>query len=824
MDKTKSKSNGLKKLLCAIVLILIVSVSMALFGCATVLLQFSAKQKICRIIFTDNVAKYYGSDVEPLEWKDYDVDDVPSCMSLYKNTSGNGYDIIYAPGKLTTNDDGRPMQYNFNQWFRAQINCLSFDGSYSIYLNNKYSFSGISSVYPLGGTTYYPFSCSNSECENANVTIYETDSSSRECEYCHQTMSCSNVDGVFFPDGTYHNQNYAWASGVLGTSRTEPLAFDELVIDGYDFYSYNYLIKYQNLTGLASGAEKDIDMDDYSYMFSDLPCKKITIKNISGLSATGAKFSSRDEYVTDRINNYIIKLDEFKDFNNGTVYTIDSFVDAINSKASSDDDKLTKQQVIITGVTEGYFDCPITVSEYLLTTEQKTLDELVDAVNADPSTLKLSAKPDGSPYTKDEVSTAILQQIYAPASMMIVPVVKDDELDKFYSEKTRYINISHMFENCKNLETVDFGNLFENVTPTNISYMFANCPSLKNIDLTSLNTQYVTDMSNMFGDAGATNYKNRDEQLLDAINNTIVPNYMPEYAKEDGTDYTTIDEFLDVYNAKQTDDDDKITKEYGILMCISIGIDVPLTYDDVTMAYLQMSYADFINKAISDPSSVDLEAKADGTPYTETELQSLLLQAVNGDDDSGLKIKKLYTQQELEEYYNPTSQTKHNKLGSLILGGKDSKFVINKNTNVANMFGRSNLFASIVMPDKIENGVEIELPCYYSKGNKVSSSGSGLVIDVDAVTKITSDSAGKTIGLVDPVIYPSQDIPQRASDAKVDVWMLVCLGLAVLFVGVTTSLTVVIVKGKGGSKKLVKVQKSTKDKEDKPKFVKIRRL
>ena len=88
-----------------------------------------------------------------------------------------------------------------------------------------------------------------------------------------------------------------------------------------------------------------------------------------------------------------------------------------------------------------------------------------------------------------------------------------------------------------------------------------------------------------------------------------------------------------------------------------------------------------------------------------------------------------------------------------------------------------------------------------------------------AVTKITSDSAGKTIGLLDPIIYPSQVTTQQ-----IDVWMLVCIGLAVVFVGVTTSLTIVIVKNKGGSKKLVKVQKSTKEKEDKPKFVKIHRM
>lgn len=820
MKKANVKNTGLKKLLCTIVLILIVSVSMVMFGCATVLLQFSAKQKIYRIIFTDNVAKYYGSDVTPLDWKTFDMDNVPASMLLYKNTTGKGYDrydIIYTPGKVTDDDDARSMQYNFNQWLRMQINCSSFDGSFSIYLNNQYAFSGISSIYPLNGITYYPFSCQNSECSNYGVKINELDTSTHYCEVCKQAMSCSNVDGEFSPNGTYRNTKMEWANGNVGTDRLEPLDFDELVIDGYDFYGYNYLIKYQNLTGLAAGAEKDIDMDDYSYMFSDLPCKKITIKNVSGLSATGAKFSSRDEYLTDRINNYLIKLDAFKDFDNGTVYTVDSFVDAINSKATSDGDRVTKQQLILNGIIQGYLDCPITISEYLEVTQNKTIDEMVDAVNADPSTLGLSAKEDGSLYTKDEVSTVMLQQIYSPALMTIIPVIKDDELVEFYSNKTRYINLSHMFENCKNLETVDFGDMFDNVTPNNISYMFANCPNLKSIDLTSLNTQYVTDMSNMFGDAVAKSYKNRDEQLLDAVNNTVIPAYIPELAKEDGTNYATVDEFLDAYNSKQTDDSDKINKQQGIVMCVSIGIDIPVTYDDVTMTLLHMPYTDFIDKAISDPSSVNLDEKADGSPYTEAELQSLLLQDVNGDGDSGLKISKLYTEKELEEYYNPTKNIKHNKLGNLILGGKDSKFVINKNTNVANMFGYSNLFANIVMPNIIEKGVEIELPCYYLGENNVSSSGNGLVMG--AVTKITSDSAGKTIGLLDPIIYPSQVTTQ-----KIDVWMLVCLGLAVVFVGVTTSLTVVIVKNKGGSKKLVKVQKSTKEKEDKPKFVKIRRM
>lgn len=59
-------------------------------------------------------------------------------------------------------------------------------------------------------------------------------------------------------------------------------------------------------------------------------------------------------------------------------------------------------------------------------------------------------------------------------------------------------NFSHMFENCVNLKTVDFGNMFEGVLPEDLSYMFFNCPSLQNLDLSSINTQNVTDMSNMF--------------------------------------------------------------------------------------------------------------------------------------------------------------------------------------------------------------------------------------------------------------------------------------------------------------------------------------
>ena len=66
-----------------------------------------------------------------------------------------------------------------------------------------------------------------------------------------------------------------------------------------------------------------------------------------------------------------------------------------------------------------------------------------------------------------------------------------------YLFKNRLSKTNHMFNNCKNITSLDFS-LFNTKNVTNMKNMFTNCTSLKSINLSKFNTQKVADMAEMF--------------------------------------------------------------------------------------------------------------------------------------------------------------------------------------------------------------------------------------------------------------------------------------------------------------------------------------
>lgn len=727
------KRSKLAKIFGILTIALVCFASVILTGCGIDIRNaFNAGLKINRIIFTTDSTKFYSADAETYKWSDYTSNSYKN-VTLYKNSLG-GADVVYNLSYYdpTDSDDTPhvPSVSNFNQYIVSMYNGLSFDGRYAMTLNNQYSFSGIAKMYPLGGVTTYPYACTNSDCSNYNVSIDEDSSSgSYNCEICGQMMNCTNGDGNFHPDGTYSHMEMNWATGRdpdYGTENLKPLEFDELIIDGYDFYSSNFALKNlpKELFDYTNGTEKPADLfdtDDYSYMFSALPCKKITIMNAKGLQATGAKYNSRDAYLDYAINDIVVAQDEYQELDDGTRYTLDSFVEAYNNLVTEESEKLTKSKFLLNCLASGYIDCPITYEEYIEATYGMTLDEYVDAVNSNPSKYKYSAKTDGTVYTKQEVLDQEKSKIYGLSICVLtgLPVCTEQEMEEFYSSKTRLVNMSHMFDSCTRLEEVDFGNLFDGVTPSDLSYMFANCPNIKDIDLSGINTAYVTNMSNMFNitasGSESKNYASRDEQLLEAINTTIIPNYMPEIKKEDNSPYTSVDEALDAYNTAHPDDE-QMSKFMLIIACPSIGIDIPVTYNDLSMALINMPYDELVTAAINDPASVDLDPKEDGTAYTEEEIQQLLLQVATEE----LGVTKLYTDEELAAIYAPKEERDdgvEKMLGELILGGNESRFVIAEGTDTTNMFSGNTAFANIVLPNYVAKGIVIDLPFTYYNAN-----------------------------------------------------------------------------------------------------------
>ena len=776
MEKTKAKHCSATKLLCLLTLSVICFVSIVLSGCGLEIRKaFNAGLTINRIIFTNDPTKYYATDAETYDWSDYGSNSMPKDVVLYKNGQG-GADVVYMPSyydSTSSNDSPHaPNLLSFSQWFTYERNATGFDGSRALYLNNMYTFSGMARLYPLGGKTTYIHECQNADCKNYGVGIEKDSSDTYNCEVCGEPMTCPYPDGTFHGDGTYSEAKYNWVTGkdaAIGTTGLKPLQFDELIVDGFDFDLPNFAIKNQQWIGQISDIEKNLDVDNYSYMFSDLPCKKITIKNIKGLQPTGAKYSSRDEYLNYAINNIVVKEEKYNALNNGTKYTLNSFVETYNSKITDDSQKTTNSKFLLDSLLLGYINCPITYDEYIEATYDMTTDNFVDAVNADPKEYSFSNKADGQTYSKQEVLNKIKTDLYPAGGEFYtaLPVCTEQELIDYYNSKTRKVNMSHMFENCSLLEEVDFGNLFDGVTPSDLSYMFANCPNLKDVNLSKIDTQYVTDMSNMFSitasiadkPAGSGKYTSRDEQLLDTINTTIVPNYIPELKKADGSLYTSVDEVLEAFNNAQSDSDDKLTKEMLVIECNAIGIEIPVTYNDVTMIITGLSYKDFITAAINDPSSIGLGSKEDGTPYTEAEIQQMLLQEVSGAED--LNITKLYTDKEIEEMYAPEEEpddqdkTPVKKLGTLVLGGSNSKFVIANGTNVENMFSGNTAFSSIVLPNQIASDVSIDLPFAYKTANgeicsSVDSASAGQSLSLYQKPKPTTPSTGVVVDVILP--------------------------------------------------------------------------
>ncbi len=173
---------------------------------------------------------------------------------------------------------------------------------------------------------------------------------------------------------------------------------------------------------------------------------------------------------------------------------------------------------------------------------------------------------------------------------------------------TGLVDMSSMFENCVNLKTVDFGNLFENCQPTSLSRMFYNCPNLRNVDLTSIDTSKTTDMSDMFALQGETlTAKTRKVQAEKYLNEYIKTN--PDFADlNDGTVYTIetlIAKVKDLYG-------EEITETELYVMLVQLGAPLTLTYDEFCLGWQGCDFNGVYQIAQTNPEQLEL---ASGSTY-----------------------------------------------------------------------------------------------------------------------------------------------------------------------------------------------------------------
>ena len=84
------------------------------------------------------------------------------------------------------------------------------------------------------------------------------------------------------------------------------------------------------------------------------------------------------------------------------------------------------------------------------------------------------------------------------SSMLFYQCTSLQEIDITYFDTTEVENMSGMFSNCENLETLTLPDGFDSSNVTDMSYMFHYCKKLTSLNLTSFNTSNVQNMQGMF--------------------------------------------------------------------------------------------------------------------------------------------------------------------------------------------------------------------------------------------------------------------------------------------------------------------------------------
>ena len=106
---------------------------------------------------------------------------------------------------------------------------------------------------------------------------------------------------------------------------------------------------------------------------------------------------------------------------------------------------------------------------------------------------------------------------------------------------------------------------------------------------------------------------------------------------------------------------------------------------------------------------------------------------------------------ELDNYFVYKTAT----AGTLVLGGEDSKFVVNNGTDVNNMFGVSAMFKTIVAPNEIGDEIEIKLTNRYSETQIPEDEYADEGMAFDYV--LTSESTNKTYYCY---VVPQAELPE----------------------------------------------------------------
>lgn len=769
----KSKNS---KLLISILLAIVMMVSGVVLCSCTYYLQYivGAGYSINNIIYTDDYQKYIEGRtiIEEIKLEGAMIESIPSGeetgLWILETDNSKVVDVVFSTVQIG--------EENYSAHYGYSIESAGFyglDGSNTYhYMDNTYIFSGIIKYY---------FAKGNCECGkwdswdgcmcNVSNDSWETNEKKDDSdviEYFGYCSKCTKVVETDNGDGTYTYtcekdckckwaHNGTWELNYDNWIIDEDtdlgfVSFNELILDGYDFGELYNTIENQDFTGYSNW-EQYYNPSDFSHMFSDLPVKKITIKNATGLGENALDLSSMFENCTN------LETIEF-----GNLFD--------NCKP--------------TNISKMFYNCPKLKNIDLTSLDTSNVTDMSnmfalgrmsdnleerDAILEDyinnvivPEDDELN---DGTIYTvesfaeKCEISKELLY---------VMGAMKGDglglEYPVSYSELTMAMEEMNFADTCKAAlggELTIEGEEFDSIADV---------------------VNYIKSQASTYGitavyDADFYANTDRDTYINYVINNLLVPCLNIEVGEEPYT-LETLAEKLG-YSKEKT----------LVEIVMATGLDIPVTYNEICEHAFDMSIDELVSAVNADPTEFGLEAKE--AQYTEEELIEIFSPYILS--EYGFEA---ITEEELADYYS----SKIDITKKLILGGLDSKFVIKNGTDISNLFGDSCEFGIIVAPNEMGDEIELIL-------NRVYSSD-----DVDMVTKITASDTSKTftyqreietpkdpepeepIEDVTPNVPNSEDEENGEKEMNLATIIIIVSGGIVIFGGVSTALIVVIKKKK----------------------------
>lgn len=535
------------------------------------------------------------------------------------------------------------------------------------------------------GTYTYNVVLKNSATATANKRFYN----SGEWVTVPVAGDCGNPGGGFDHDGTWTRPRQSW---LTTTTDQKPTAFrfNELVLDGYDFtYLYTYITTF-DYDELYFNWEDLYNPSDFSYMFSDLPVEKITIKNVKGLGDRAKNLSGLFS------NCHNLRSIEFGNFFENCKPTNISKM-FYNCPRLKSIDLTTLDTSLVTDMSEMFAVGPgkMTMEER----DQAILDHFNNVLIYEYPELQADA-----PYTLEDLQ----EMSTGPESYVQFAVQTGLNYPVTYSELLAYsINYTGTLKGFVESVIADpttMGLAAGEYTVKDIFKYLDNCASAYGL--------YSVYDANMYANSS------REEYVSYIINNLIV---------ENGNH--TVETYANSLGITDT--------ELMVNIAMETGLEMPFTYDEFVLFSTEgqvSTISALVEVYNENPDAEGFEIipkKQDGTDYTLIEFcyeVDKLVEQLNMEFDSDIV---LLTDAEFISYYQ---DKKHSPKGTLTLGGEGSLFVIENDVNIDKLFGDYCYFAVVITPDGIGDDVLIPLQREYQIINEETTN------DVVIVSNITKSS------------------------------------------------------------------------------------